>query len=268
MNVISYAIILGSAAALLAATGKELFQEQCSACHAVGASTDPALISLEGVAKSRSPEWLQRIITHPEQLTRDKDSIQLALIKKYDMEMEDLGISPTDALKIIEYLKNPGEPAVEAATPASLPASPSGIAPVADIPQAPALPDPKELRRMGSALFSGRAPFENRGAPCSGCHSFRVSGINGGNYAKDLTGLYGRLGEARLRRALETLKFPVMRHLYADRPLTPVEVAALLSLFSEKAADTAEPGSPFPGAGVGFFALCLGALVVFQKRRP
>lgn len=93
----------------------------------------------------------------------------------------------------------------------------------------------------GSALFSGRTRFKNRGTPCAACHS--VAGadpLGGGSMGRDLTTAYDRLGgSAGLTGVLQSISFPVMRHAFAGRPLTQREVADLVA-YLRQAADTAK----------------------------
>ncbi len=76
----------------------------------------------------------------------------------------------------------------------------------------------------GEALFVGRVPLRNGGPSCASCHS--ISGIpfpNGGRLGPDLSGAYERFGSEGTDFVLETLFFPTMAPIFADRPLTAAE---------------------------------------------
>jgi LPXTG-motif cell wall-anchored protein len=120
---------------------------------------------------------------------------------------------------------------------------------------------------MGEELFSGRKRFTKGGAPCAACHAFGYPGIQGGNLAADLTGLYTRMGEQGVRGVLKSLKFPVMKKIYADRQLSDEEIAALAAFF--KNAETQKTGggtTSFPLAGAGLFVLLIAGLTLYKRR--
>ena len=235
--------------------GKELFDQQCAGCHTIGRG-DMGGPDLHGVSSRRPEGWLVKIITEPDKLTAAKDPVQADLVKKYGFEMPRLGISRDDALKIIAHLKSVGgsgatagaQPAAEEAKPAETAVTP-------------------ELVARGKAFFTGAKPLARGGAPCAACHPFRAPGVSGGNLAPDLTDRYEGMGEQGLRGVLKTLKFPVMKKIYAERPLTDDEVAALV-VFTKDAAARKKEGPPalFPMAGFGVFACCLVVLMLYKRR--
>ena len=240
--------------------GKELFEAKCTSCHTVGGG-DGVGPDLKGVGARRSTDWLVRIITEPDQLTAQKDPTQLELTKKYGMEMPNLGISRDDALKIATSLQAGALPpsAKEGTTPA-----PTAAVPPVEV-RTEALPT-KELLSTGRALFTGKELFAKGGAPCVSCHSLRYPGINGGTLAADLTGLYSKMGENGVRGVLKSLSFPVMRNIYAQRPLNDDEATALVALFKDAAAGKQAQCDPYPLAGLVFFGLFI-ALTILAKRR-
>ena len=229
--------------------GKELFEKQCASCHTIGGG-DSGGPDLNGVTAQRSQAWLERIIIEPDKLTAEKDPLQLDLVKKFGFEMPNLGISRDDAGKIIAYLKGSVPPAAEQPT-----------AKAGEIVLTP------ELVATGKALFIGRKQFSNGGAPCVACHAFSYPGIQGGNLAANLSDLYAKMGEQGVRGVLKSLKFPVMKKIYADRPLTDDECSALIA-FIKDAALQKGAGSPalFPLTGVALFALLMIALTLYKRR--
>ena len=237
-------------------TGKELFEKECSGCHTIGGG-DSGGPDLKGVAGTRPAAWLERIIVEPDKLTSDKDPVQLGLVKKYGGEMPNLGISRKDAKKIIAYLQD--------VSPVT---SSSGTAPPAE--QAPKPMETAvtpERVAQGRALFTGGKPFANGGAPCAACHRFGDSGVAGGALAVDLSKRVEAVGEQGFRGMLKSLNFPIMRQVYADKPLTDEEITALV-VFSKDALTrkAPPPGMYFPAAGVGIF-LCLIVGLTLYKRR-
>jgi mono/diheme cytochrome c family protein len=257
---LSLLLILTSSfpALAMADAGKDLFVKQCASCHTIGGG-DSGGPDLKGVTAQRSQAWLERIITEPDKLTAEKDPAQLDLVKKFGFEMPNLGISRDDAGKIIAYLKRGALPA----------AAPGQAAPAAEQPTAKAgeVALTPELVATGKALFTGKKRFSNGGAPCVACHAFSYPGIQGGNLAADLTGLYTKMGEQGVRGVLKSLKFPVMKKVYADRPLTDDESTALIAFIKYAAAQKGVVSPAlFPLAGVALFALFLIGLTLYKRR--
>lgn len=94
----------------------------------------------------------------------------------------------------------------------------------------------------GAALFVGSAAFENGGAPCLACHSLSGVGISdGANYGPDLSGLYEDYGAEGVAEVLESLAFPSMEAIYAERPLSETEQADLVAYFEQTASLSATP---------------------------
>jgi len=249
-------VLLVSAGTARADAGKELFDKQCASCHTIGGG-DGAGPDLKGVAAKHPSDWLVRIITAPDQLTAQKDPAQLELVKKFGMEMPNLGVSGDDAQKIAAFLGAGSAPA------ASAPAQ-GGEAKPAEAPKAE-LVVTKELLAAGRDLFTGKVPFAKGGAPCVSCHRLSYPGINGGALAADLSNVYDKMGESGVRSVLKSLSFPVMKKIYAERPLSEDETTALTALFKDAAARKHTPSDPYPPAGLAFFALCLVAAILFKR---
>jgi mono/diheme cytochrome c family protein len=248
-------VILFSAPAW-ADSGKELFEKECSGCHTIGGG-DSGGPDLKGVTGKRPADWLERVIVEPDKLTADKDPTQLGLVKQYGGEMPNLGMSRKDAKKIIAYLRD-----VSPATP------PPGAAPSAEPPTKPAetVMTP-ELVGQGKALFTGGKPFANGGAPCAGCHSFAYAGVPGGNLAVDLGARAEAAGEQGFRGMLKSLNFPIMRKMYADKPLTDEEITALVAFSKDAVARKTVPaGTYYPVTGVVIFAALIAGLTLYKRR--
>jgi cytochrome c2 len=239
--------------------GKELFEGKCASCHTIGGG-DGVGPDLKGVGARRSGDWLARIITAPDQLKAQQDPADLELIKKFGMEMPNLGIGRDDALKIVAFLQGgaprpaAGEGAAPAGTAAPIEPGKEGTVPT------------RELLSTGRDLFTGKEPFAKGGAPCVSCHGLSYPGINGGALGPDLTGLYGKMGESGVRGVLKSLSFPAMKAIYAGRPLSDAETTALVALFMDAAARKQAQCDPYPLAGLGCFVAFIVAALLFKRR--
>jgi mono/diheme cytochrome c family protein len=255
-------LLLASAGYAQADAGKELFEAKWASCHTIGGG-DGVGPDLKGVGARRSTDWLVLVITEPDQLTARKDPAQLELTKKFGMKMPKLGISRDDALKILTFL-HPG--ATQPSAKEVAPPEPGAAKAPAAGQKRELTAATKELISTGLALFTGKEPFAKGGAPCVSCHSLRYSGINGGTLAADLTELYSKMGDGGVRGVLKSLGFPVMKNIYAQRPLNDDEATALVALFKDASARKQTQCDPFLFAGLGFLALFMMLTILFQRR--
>jgi mono/diheme cytochrome c family protein len=237
-------------------SGKEFFEKECAGCHTIGGG-DSGGPDLKGITGKRPAAWLERVIVEPDKLAAEKDPVQLGLVKQYGGEMPNLGISRDDAKKILVYLKNVSP----------VPSS-SGTAPSAD-------PAPKpvetvvtpELVAQGKALFTGDKPFANGGAPCTACHGFGYAGVTGGTLAVDLGKRVEGGGEQGFRGMLKSLNFPIMRRIYADKPLTDGEITALVAFSKDAIARKAVPAcTHYPVTGVVLFVCLIAGMTLYKRR--
>lgn len=268
-------VLLIGSSPICADQGKDLFEKQCASCHTIG-SGDSGGPDLKGVGGRRSVAWLERVIVEPDKLTADKDPVQLELVKKYGFEMPNLGISHDDAKKIIAHLKGDTPPATAKPAAKSMSQTPSipeagsvAVAPTAEQPVDKKLDIvvTPELIGTGKALFTGGKQLSKGGAPCVACHTFRYSDVQSGNLAADLTGLYERMGEQGVSGVLKSLKFPIMKKIYADRPLSDEEITAIIAFLKDAALkkDINRTVS-FPLTGIGLFVLLLLGLALYKRR--
>lgn len=244
---------LASSISVQADQGKELYDKQCASCHTIGGG-DSAGPDLAGIVKKRPADWLVRVIVEPDKLTAAKDPVQAELVKKYGYEMPNLGISQDDAKKMIAYLAGTDGAAVPAST-----------APAQEKTETVVTP---ELIAKGKALLTGSTRLAKGGAPCLACHPFSYPGIAGGNLSKaDLSASYQKMGDTGMRGALTSLKFPTMKKIYADKPLTDDEIAAMMAIFKDSAAQKGEAaqGSLLLMGG-GLFVLLLIGLTLYKRR--
>ncbi|MFT5170937.1 MAG: cytochrome c2 [Candidatus Marinamargulisbacteria bacterium] len=88
--------------AIMASQGQKQFEQYCIFCH----DFDSTLIgpSLRHVTQRRSRDWIIKMVTSPELMLK-KDPEAKMLLKKYKIDMPDLGLSKTQAEEIFEYLK-------------------------------------------------------------------------------------------------------------------------------------------------------------------
>ena len=257
--------LLATAGTARADSGKELFEQQCAGCHTIGGG-DSGGPDLKGITAKRPAEWLVRVIAEPDKLTAEKDATQLELVKKYGMEMPNVGISHDDARKIVSFLQESAPAKQGDAAAGTDTAAGAGASSASEAPKQAEVVVTPELLATGRALFTGKQPFANGGAACVSCHALRYPGTNGGALAADLTGLYGKMGENGVRGVLKSLSFPVMKKIYAERPLNEEEITALSALFKDAAAKNHQASDPYPLAGLGFFALCIVAAILFKRR--
>jgi mono/diheme cytochrome c family protein len=124
--------------------------------------------------------------------------------------------------------------------------------------------------RLGRALFVGEARLDNGGLPCSSCHT---AAQFGGSFAVDLTGVFGRLGQAGLVSAIEGANFPVMQAAYRARPVTPQEAVNLAEYFKSINSASAPPaipstsGPPVARIGAALALVCAAPLLFLARRR-
>lgn len=246
-------LLLTSSFPAWADSGKELFDKECADCHSIGGG-DVGGPDLQGVVAKRQADWLLRVIVEPDKLTAAKDPLQAELVKSAGYEMPNLGISPDDAKKIIAYLADAGSSTASTA--------PAPSAEKAEIVVTP------ELIAQGRALFTGSQALAKGGAPCIACHPFTYPGIAGGNLSSaDLRSSYEKMGEKGMQGALKALKFPTMKKIYADRPLTDDEITAFIALFKDSVAQKGEGRSvSLPLAGGGLFVLLMLGLALYKRR--
>jgi mono/diheme cytochrome c family protein len=257
-------VLLTAAGSARADAGKDLFEKQCASCHSIGGG-DGGGPDLKGVTGKRPAAWLVRVISEPDKLAAEKDPAQLELVKKFGMEMPNLGISRDDAQKIATFLGAGGAPVPAGTTAPAGAATPvAGEAKPTEAPKAEVVVT-KELLATGVALFTGKQPFAKGGAPCVSCHKLTYPGINGGTLAADLSGSYAKMGENGVHGVLKGLSFPVMKKIYAEKPLNEEEMTALTALFKDAAASKHTPSDPYPLAGLAFFALCLVGVILFKR---
>jgi mono/diheme cytochrome c family protein len=225
-----------------AAEGQTIFNQKCAGCHTIGAGK---LVGpdLQGVTQRRDLDWLQRMISGPDKLAAAKDPILTPLVAEFNnFLMPNLGLTQSEVHAVIAYLENPES--TGQAQPAALPNGGS--------------------QQRGRQYFSGALPLANGGPNCIACHSTaNLPALGGGSLGPDLTQVAQRLGDPGLASALQTLPFPTMQGVFANRMLTPAEQADLYAYF--QSVKTMQPAGTnrslwFWGAGIASTLILFGLL--------
>lgn len=123
--------------------------------------------------------------------------------------------------------------------------------------------DSPESIRAGESLFRGTTRLANNGPACAACHGVaNLPFPSGGTMGPDLTHEYSRIGLVGLQGSLQTLFFPTMIPLFANRPLTTGEQADLLAFLKD--ADQQQHAGSNPTARFGLAAVlgCVALLGV------
>ncbi|MCF6179424.1 MAG: hypothetical protein L3J63_08575 [Geopsychrobacter sp.] len=110
----------------------------------------------------------------------------------------------------------------------------------------------------GEQLFTGSQAMSNGGAPCIGCHALAGLGSAGtASYGPDLSALYADYEAEGVAAVLESLAFPSMEAIYANRPLTDSERLDLTAFFAQSAEQQAPAAKSLAGL------ILLGVIIVF-----
>jgi cytochrome c2 len=226
--------------------GAALFEEKCVACHTIGRGPTVGP-DLEGVVESRERDWLLEWIQNPDEMLAEGDPLASQMLEEWNnLAMPDLEITEEGASDILAYIQQESGGVPEPQT--------------AEEP-APAEPEPtQELSTasiegdadIGEDLFVGRTALTDGGPACISCHEVSDLGaLGGGTLGPNLTDVADRLGPQGLTASLQSLPFPSMQPIYADRPLTDVEVAHLTAFFMQtEAPATAETNYTFVLIGI------------------
>ncbi|MGD2156063.1 MAG: cytochrome c [Anaerolineales bacterium] len=232
--------------------GKAIFEQRCIACHTIG---DGPLVGpdLLGVTTRRERDWLVQFIGAPNELIDEGDPIATKLLEEYNnIVMPNLGLTDSEIEAILAYIES------QETTPGEKP------------PTEPLLDG--DLER-GWNIFTGERRLTNGGVPCMSCHNIGGIGrFGGGTLGPDLTHVHQRYGENGLASALDTITFPTMQGVYAEKPLTNQEQADLRTFLAWADAEGDEkPASQFNSSfwtwgAIGMVAL-FSIMAVFWPRQ-
>ncbi len=213
-------VVLTPAAAQTADQGEAVFSAKCAACHTIGGGT---LVGpdLDGVSTRRDTAWLTRWIAEPDLMLEEGDPIAVDMLAEFnDIPMPNLSLTDLEVASLVAYL--------DAQSGAAPGVDPDPVQPVAG----PIQPN----AATGKSLFEGSNRFDNGGPACLACHSIAgIGALGGGALGPDLTGAYGKFGEAGMASILATTPFETMSPIFDDHPLTDEEQVHL-SLFLSQAA--------------------------------
>ena len=217
-----------------AASGQQLFQKNCVACHTVGKGP---LVGpdLKGVTARRPREWLEQWIAAPDAVLAKKDPYATSLLHQFhDMPMPNLGLSASDVSAILAYLATTASgAAAESSAPAATTAS--GAAAESSAPAATSAPAVQGDPEIGKDLFTGVGRFQKGGPPCMACHSVGgIGALGGGQLGPDLTGVVSRFGGAAAVDAFVAgTPTPTMKAVWSRNPPTTAERANVVSFLAE-----------------------------------
>lgn len=209
-------------AASPAEQGQAVFEKNCKVCHTIGGGKNIGP-DLKDVTTRRDSAWIISFITGPDKVISQGDPIAKDLVQQFaGLQMPNLGISQDDARAILAYLKDQssgGQPVVAPVTAPNPPAQPvTTLAANAD---------------AGKDLFTGKQALMNGGPACISCHNVSsIGGIGGGTVGKDLTEPSAKLGEAGITAILKTPPFPMMKEIYAVKPLTDGEIGSIAAFLA------------------------------------
>lgn len=222
------------------------FRQNCVSCHTIGGGrlTGP---DLKDVTKKKDREWLQSYLLNPQAKINAGDPYVLKMVEEARGVVMPMppGITPELAGKLLDLID--AESALES--------SQFRGAQVSNAPFTPA-----DVAR-GAAIFLGEQPLRNGGPACISCHSTAgLGGLSGGQLGPDLMRVYERLqGRMGLTAWLQSPGTVTMRTLFANTPLDPAEVSALVAYFEKQARDGAPATASAP---LNFILYGLGGAIL------
>ncbi len=227
---IMIAAMLFASAASAQQPGAQLFEKSCYSCHNIG-SGDKKGPDLKGVLTRQPKDWLREFILTPNAVYRRGDAYAQQLFKKWSPEvMPDQALSPDQIdqiLALIDDLSKKNEAFVPAGAKLSRAIVPTDI-------------------DAGRDIFTGRRGLSTGGASCNSCHSvLGIGRLGGGTLGPDLTAINTKYKDPELIAILQNPAFPVMKSVFAARPLNDEEIVQLFAyLQNAKAAFPAAQATP------------------------
>lgn len=87
----------------LAASGKEVFDAKCTACH----KADKKFIgpSPAGIMERRTPEWIMNMILNPEKMVEQDQVAKQLLIEYNGAPMANQNLTEDEARSVLEYFR-------------------------------------------------------------------------------------------------------------------------------------------------------------------
>jgi cytochrome c2 len=234
-----------------AATGAEIYNNVCVACHSIGGGKRIGP-DLKGIHERRSEEWLVKFIASSQTVVKSGDPVAVALFDEFKIVMPDFPFTAVEIKSVLAFIRSGGDgtalPQLRAATPEDIP--------------------------KGQGLFEGTIRFVNRGPACNSCHHVKNDAvIGGGVLAAELTSVFTRMSGPGIQAILGKPPFPVMEQAFKDKALTEDEVVALVAFLQDADAKQSfqQPRDYgvrllYSGAG-GFVVLMAAYSAVWRRRR-
>lgn len=226
---------------------EQYFQQNCTSCHTIGGG-DTIGPDLANVSERAEREWLVEFIVNPEEVIDSGDPYAQKLVEAAGGVIMPPGpaMTPERAHALLDFIER--ESGREDSTFGQ-----------SEVSERPLTADDVE---QGRSLFLGRAPLENGGAACMGCHD--VNGddslLGGGLLGPNLTAVSARLGGRQgLSAWLSAPPTPTMQAVFQKSPLTPEEILPLVAYFQYQA-ETNPPARTAPF--VNFLLFGLGGTVI------
>jgi len=269
------AVAAFAAAPAFAASGAEIFQTVCVACHTIGGGhlVGP---DLAGVRERHSRQWLEQFVRSSQSMVRAGDAEAVAVFEANGrIPMPDAPLDAAGVRAVVDYLVHVREgherdaPTLGGSHLAAASNAAASATPAAE----PAAPASDAAIRLGQSLFQGTVRFESGGPACNSCHDVKNDAvIGGGILARELTTVFSRLGGAGVHAILGQAPFPVMNRAYADAPLTQGERDALVAFLEDADAqhfyhEPRDYGFGLFSSGVAGAALLYGLCALVWRRR-
>ena len=87
----------------MAASGKEVYDQMCLACHRIGKKfIGPAP---DGILTRRSPEWVMNMILNPDQMVKEDPLAKELLMEFNGSPMANQGLTEDQARAVLEYFR-------------------------------------------------------------------------------------------------------------------------------------------------------------------
>jgi len=196
--------------------GAAIFKQNCAACHKLGKRlVGPDLL---GVNEKRNEEWLLKFIRSSNTMIESGDPEAVAIFEEFNKTMMiDQALSDDEIKATLAYIRE--ETAAKEGSKDEGKTETVEFVPVEYT---------EEDIELGLQLFTGENRFVNGGASCISCHHINNDLLmSGGLLAKDLTNVYGRMGDAGVAGILGAPPFPAMAVAYRSNALDSAEIAQL-----------------------------------------
>lgn len=204
--------------------GAAIFKQTCVVCHKLGQRLiGPDLL---GVNEKRSEEWLLKFIRSSQTMIKSGDPDAVAIFNEYNqIVMNDQSFLSDDEIRaVLFYIKE------ETSSLGVKAQSEEKTEEVEIIPIEYTVED----IQSGLQLFSGKKSLVHGGPSCISCHHINNNQLlSGGVFAKDLTNVYGRMGDTGLAGILSAPPFPAMATAYMNYALDSAEIVQLTAFLKQ-----------------------------------